>query len=387
MARGLAMYQSLVEHCQEPFTLWILCFDQESYDLLAERNLSQVRLISQQEFEHNDIALQSVKSDRTQVEYYWTCTPSLPLYILKHYQEVEIITYLDGDLYFFADPKPLYEELGGNSILIISHRYAPKRLHLSHTSGIYNVGWLSFRRDQQGLACLEWWRERCLEWCYARYEDGKFGDQLYLNDWPERFSSVVVSQHKGGNVAPWNIEIYKLSIVNDSIYVDEYPLLFFHFHAFRYINHFFASAASSRSYEFTIWQIKQLYVRYAKSLQLVVRQQNLPKMPNELPDIKNLKTLYVSRYQYPWFVINPTILTSILWRYMVYSYDNYQNARLGIEAYHSQEFIRAHKLLKNVVRRNPFYLFNSAILSILLEKYIGHQPMIWFRHKKKKWFK
>ena len=67
-----------------------------------------------------------------------------------------------------------------------------------------------FKNDRSGREALEWWRERCLEWCYNRHEDGKFGDQKYLDDWVERFKNVRVINNIGVGVAPWNVNSYEL---------------------------------------------------------------------------------------------------------------------------------------------------------------------------------
>ena len=92
---------------------------------------------------------------------------------------------------------------------------------------------MTFRRDERGLEALHWWRDRCLEWCYFRVEDGKMGDQKYLDDWPERFPGVHVLEHPGGGLAPWNVERYELARRNGSVLVDDRELVFYHYHSLR----------------------------------------------------------------------------------------------------------------------------------------------------------
>lgn len=231
LLRGLALYQSLKAHCR-PFRLWVLCMDKASHAALAALNLRELQLIALEDFERGDAALQAAKNTRTAIEYYFTCTPSLPLFIFKNFPEIDDITYMDADLYFFSDVSPVYEEIGSASVAIIEHRFPPAKIKLRR-NGIYNVGWLFFRRDKNAMACLNWWRDRCNEWCYDRVEDGRFADQKYLDDWPQRFQNVKTVQHKGANVAPWNLANYRVSADEDRVSIDDQPLVFFHFHGFR----------------------------------------------------------------------------------------------------------------------------------------------------------
>jgi len=203
--------------------------DRTCYDILSQLGLANVKLIALEDFEEGDQDLLKAKQNRSIVEYYFTCTPSLPLFVFNNYPEVDIITYLDADLFFFEDPAPIYNEIDKHSIAIIAHRFPPALRELER-AGIYNVGWLSFRRDDRALACLRWWREQCIEWCYDRVEDGRFADQKYLDDWPTRFQGVVVVRHKGANLAPWNLANYEIRERENRVWVDEQPLIFFHFH-------------------------------------------------------------------------------------------------------------------------------------------------------------
>lgn len=227
--KGLALHESLQRHAGD-FTLWILCMDDMAFDLLERIDLPNVRLLALSEFE--DEELLAAKKTRTATEYYWTCTPSLPLYLLDHHPSLESITYLDADMYFFSDPAPAYDELGDGSISLIEHRYAPAWEHLQEPSGIYCVQFMIFRNDERARTALRWWRDRCNEWCYHHVEDGKMGDQKYLDDWPKRFEGVVVVQHEGVGLAPWNLAKYKVTKRDGRLLVDGRPLVVYHYHSF-----------------------------------------------------------------------------------------------------------------------------------------------------------
>lgn len=234
LARGLALIDSLQRHEREPHVVIVVCLDEMTRLVLAKLALPSVRLVPLSQLEQRDYPLLATKASRTVVEYYWTLTPTIILRLLEREPDIDVLTYLDADLFFFSAPQPIFDELGRSSILIHEHRYSPAQAGLASSNGRFNVGLLSFRRDPQGFEALRWWRERCLEWCFARYEDGKMGDQLYLQDWPTRFSGVTVLQHPGGGVAPWNHDQYRhQQTAEGAPCVDGQPVIFYHFHSLK----------------------------------------------------------------------------------------------------------------------------------------------------------
>src|SRR3972149_6881787 len=235
LTRGLALYYSLEKHCAD-FHLYIVAFDEKCYQVLKKINLSKTTIISLTEFE--DEKLLKVKTSRNKAEYCWTSTSSTILYVLQKYK-VEMCTYLDADIFFYSSPKPIFDELGSKSILITEHRYS-HQYNKEVKSGKYCVQFITFKNDEYGLKALKWWRERCIEWCFARYEDGKFGDQLYLDDWTERFEGVHVLQHLGGGLASWNVQQYEFSKENNRLIGIEnqsgkkFDVIFYHFHYLKF---------------------------------------------------------------------------------------------------------------------------------------------------------
>lgn len=233
LLKGVAMLESLVRHCPNAQT-YVLCMDEVTKSILESLKISGVQCISLSDIESDDLL--KAKQNRGVAEYCWTLSPSLPSYVLDHYSDIELITYLDADLLFYSSVEPLFDEIGGASIAIIEHRFPP-RLKDREVNGRFCVEWVSFRRDTEGMACLTRWRDQCIEWCYYRLEDGKMGDQKYLDEWPERYSSCHILMHPGAGVAPWNYAQYTFGKDGyGNITVDGSPLIFYHFHQFQLLD-------------------------------------------------------------------------------------------------------------------------------------------------------
>ncbi len=231
---GLALYSSLKKRCPA-FRLYILCLDEEVRSHLAATRLPEVVLVDVPELERYLPALLEAKANRTVVEYYFTLSPVLPLYLMATYPDIDVLSYADSDLYLYGDLSPLIQELGSGSVMLLAHWFeGPNPKH--DLRGHYNVGYLAFRNDERAKTCLRWWRDRCLEWCRDRSEDGKYADQKYLDDLPRRFEGVVVSENRGALLGPWNVQIRNpLRSTRSGYACEQSPLIFFHFHSFRII--------------------------------------------------------------------------------------------------------------------------------------------------------
>ena len=234
LASGLALHGSLLRFCKD-FTLWVLALDAATANFLEARQLPNLKVVRLEELEAGDTDLAATKPTRSRIEYYFTCSPCLPRYLVRRHG-LGAITYLDSDLGFFSNPEPLFDELGDGSVAIVAHRFSPKAARTHSRFGRYNVGWLTFRADESGLACLDWWRERCLEWCHDRPEGDRYADQKYLEKFERLFNGVRPLSHPGANLAPWNVANHDVCNGPDGVRVDGRPLVFFHFQGLKRVN-------------------------------------------------------------------------------------------------------------------------------------------------------
>ncbi len=233
LLKGLAMIRSLEQYCSG-MKIYVLCMDAQTQLILEQLDLPYVTCIPLAQIETEELL--KAKADRGVAEYCWTLSSCFTWYVMQSYPDIDLLTYVDADLLFYSDVQPLFDEIGDASIAIIEHRFT-KRLKDREVNGRFCVEWDTFRRDEQGLACLTRWREQCIEWCYYRLEDGKMGDQKYLDEWPNRYSSCHILMHPGAGIAPWNYAQYSFGFnQSGNITVNDAPLIFYHFHQFQLLN-------------------------------------------------------------------------------------------------------------------------------------------------------
>jgi len=233
LLKGVAMLRSLFKHCPGAH-VHLLCMDEQTREIIAGLGFPSLTCISLAEIE--DAALLEAKKDRSVAEYCWTLSPVLPSYVLANNPGISMLTYIDADLLFYSPVQPLFDEIGAASIAIIEHRFTPRLQHLEE-NGRFCVEWVSFRRDEQGMACLARWREQCIEWCYYRLEEDRMGDQKYLDAWPARYPATHVLQNPGAGIAPWNYAQYAFGRLADGTpSVNGAALIFYHFHQFQLLD-------------------------------------------------------------------------------------------------------------------------------------------------------
>ena len=231
LVRAIAMLDSLRRQ-SPPFTLWCLALTQDCESALRRLAVPEIRIVPLHVLEAADTDLVARKSSRSLAEYFFTITPCWCHHLLTHHAEIDLLTYLDSDMFFYAGPAALFEELGAASIGIIEHRTTRPRA-LEKKYGRFNVGWVSFRNDQAAGECVADWRRDCLEWCFDRVEPGRFADQKYLDFWPERYAGLKILSHPGANLAPWNVSRHDVQLANGRLTSDGMPLIFYHFQGVR----------------------------------------------------------------------------------------------------------------------------------------------------------
>lgn len=202
---GLQMIRSL-QSMQRSAYVYVLAFDDECASLLQKLKLANVKVLTLSQIE-SPMLLQA-KADRSPLEYQWTLIPNLLMYILHNFA-VDAVTYVDSKVAFYHNPTLVFKQAEESVILLVPCR-AQALFDKTQEQGKYHTAFIHFKRHPIAVKALQWWQDRCLDWCYDRFEEDKYGAQKYLDCLPAKFPKVGFCRHLGMMLSASNIQEYQL---------------------------------------------------------------------------------------------------------------------------------------------------------------------------------
>jgi len=166
-------------------------------------------------------------------------------------KEYDKVIYFDPDIYVFSSLEPIFEELNNAFVVVTPHITT---LEINYTgsasqndllaTGIYNLGFVAFKKSDNSTQLLNWWKSRLQNMCFVDRADALFTDQKWMDFIFSFFDTGIhVSRDLGRNVAPWNFHEREIIDDNGTLRVSnrvtktgDFKLLFVHYSGVNYRN-------------------------------------------------------------------------------------------------------------------------------------------------------
>jgi hypothetical protein len=232
LPQGLALMRSLSK--SSDVRLWVLSLDDVTTRVLARLAPPHVRVLIVDDLLDHEPRLRLALTDRSPLEFYYACTPRIIQLVFDRSSAPQGVTYIDADMFFFGPCETIFAEAPQAHVLIVEHDSGNKKAETER--GRFNVSLVHFADHGQARACLEWWGEATLR--STALGGDVWGDQKYLDEFPERFNGVHILTRPAGTLAPWNI--WRRRLVRrseDEVLADGFPVTVYHFARFLVISH------------------------------------------------------------------------------------------------------------------------------------------------------
>lgn len=216
------------------------------------------------------------------VEFCTAIKPACFSYLFRQ-KKYSHILYADPDVYFFSSPDFIFDDLNRASIVLTPHLLCMQAVfkgnypdYLFLVNGTFNLGFIGLSRNEKVDAFLSWWHNRLINECFFDNDKGMATDQKWINLLPGFFSpgELLISRHKGLNVAPWNFHERALVEREGSFHVgvrDEEgatdPLVFIHFSGFDYRGFFRDEVVHKNESSVEYPDYSNVFQQYGKALQ------------------------------------------------------------------------------------------------------------------------
>lgn len=165
-------------------------------------------------------------------------------------QQYTKVAYFDPDILTFHSLEYIWDSLDVYDAILTPHILTPEVNYTGNLceskllfSGVYNMGFGAFKNTSSVNNFLLWWNKRLENYCFSDLYQNLFTDQKWVDMLPCFLGcQLLVSRHKGMNVAPWNFherQIIKREgfyWVANRCYNDEVldNLLFVHYSGYNY---------------------------------------------------------------------------------------------------------------------------------------------------------
>ncbi len=229
LSRGLAMMESLHKY-NKKIIFYVLVIDHQTQKKLNILKKKYIKVLTLEKLYKIYPEIKNQKNKRELNEFCFLLTPYLVEYCLK-ILNLKRIFYTDADLFFFDGCDKIIKKLDKFSIISSVHNFNKNNKFQELINGKFNVGFLGFKKNKISLKCLNLWKKQCFfsTTTHKSFETIIKGDQLYLNEWPQRYkNNFYPITNKFFNIGAWNINDFKFSIKNKIILSNNRKILMVH---------------------------------------------------------------------------------------------------------------------------------------------------------------
>lgn len=161
--------------------------------------------------------------------------PFIAMHLAKRYPTNNIL-FFDPDIMIFQSLEEITNKLNNHDFVLTPHiseiQYNPnENIHLQRF-GFFNLGFFAFTPTENSINILNWWWTQCSELAFNEVHSGMFTDQKWMSLVPFYFNKILILRDKNLNVAWWNLKERQIQIHEGSFYIENEPLIFYHFSAF-----------------------------------------------------------------------------------------------------------------------------------------------------------
>lgn len=180
-------------------------------------------------------------------EFCTSIKPDSVMYFMK--KGYEKVIYFDPDILTFSKLNYIWDNLDIYDAIVTPHILTSELIYTGNLketkflfSGVYNMGFGAYKKTSVVISYLKWWKKRLEDYCFGDSNQNLFTDQKWVDMLPCFLGNkVLVSRHKGLNVAPWNFHERQI-IINNNVYkvkhrfLDEEidNLVFIHYSGYNY---------------------------------------------------------------------------------------------------------------------------------------------------------